>query len=106
MTYHRAGTLSCRCVSLASSGLPEAVCAPLTTKLLLPMIWEDSSSNGSRIARAGFHSCAMNGGISAGGTFDDSFVWFRARDKKSSGAVCGDFVDASERRRIKPPTME
>src|SRR5580704_14340890 len=106
MTYHRAGTLSCKCVSLASRGLPEAVCAPLTTKLLLPMIWEDSSSNSARISRAEFHSCATNGGVSDGGTFDDSFSSFRARDKKSTGAVYGEIVDASERRRMKSPTMK
>src|ERR1700722_5513217 len=106
MTYHRAGTPSCKCVLLASKGLPEAVCVPFTTKLLLPTIWEDSSSNCARIARAESHSCATNGGISGGGTFADSFVSFRARDKKSTGAVCGGFVDASERRRIKSPTMK
>src|ERR1700733_8937635 len=106
MTYHSAGTLSCKCVSFARSGLPDAVCAPLTTKLLLPVIWEDSSSNCVRISRAEFDSCATNGGISDGGAFDDSFVSFRARDKKSTGAVGGDFEDASERRRIKSPTMK
>ena len=30
------GIISSRCVSLASSGFPVAVCAPLTTQLLLP----------------------------------------------------------------------
>ena len=34
-----------RCVSFASSGLCDAVWAPLTTKLLLPIISDDSSSN-------------------------------------------------------------
>ena len=55
------GTLSARCVSFASRGLRDAVCAPLTTKLLLPIISDDSSSNCARKSIASAPACDANG---------------------------------------------
>src|SRR5271155_247264 len=54
------GTESSRCVSFASNGFPEAVCAPLTTQLLLPSprrislsaVRKKSRTDGSRWAAA------------------------------------------------------
>src|SRR5580700_5026426 len=62
ITYHSAGMESCKCVSFASNGFPDAVYAPLTTKLLLPMISLVCSSNCARNVRAASQTIGANGG--------------------------------------------
>src|SRR5579862_6908682 len=71
--YQISGVDSERCVSLASSGLPEAVCVPSTTQLLLPKAARICSWNWSSVACAKFQlalpdsDCLKEIGASASG---------------------------------------
>src|SRR6202035_4334609 len=63
--YQIEGMLNSKCVSLASNGFPVAVCAPLTTQLLLPNDRLISRFVVDRKSRAAGHSIElMLGGIS------------------------------------------
>src|ERR1700680_3547334 len=64
--YQIEGMLNSRCLSLASNGFPVAVCAPLTTQLLLPNDCLISRFVADRKSRAAGHRIdVIPGGISS-----------------------------------------
>src|ERR1700719_607617 len=63
--YQIEGMLNSRCVSLASSGFPVAVCAPLTTQLLLPSDCRISRFVADRKSRAAGQGGPSNRGSRA-----------------------------------------
>src|SRR5271154_7566693 len=94
-SYQIEGTESSRCVSLASSGFPEAVCAPLTPQLLLPSPRRISLSAVRKNSCTDGNSCAA-ADMASGDTDSDSGAdnadvrSTRARgSSKGRAKVCG-----------------